>query len=524
MTQWYQEGAAAGTPDPGYVAVYAKTDGTIYSKDDAGVETPLGVSSSAFLNALAALSGTGIIVKSGAAAAVVRTIQAGTALSVSNGDGISADPVVSLANTAVTPGTYGSTTQIPIFVVDAQGRLTSASTSVALSSTSISDFNEAAQDAVGNALVDSPHIDFTYSDVGNTITADLVAGSIVNADVNASAAIAYSKMAALTASRAAATDGSGIVTVSATTSAELAFVSGVTSAIQTQINGKQATGNYITALTGDVTATGPGSVAATLANSGVTAGTYVTPSSVTVDAKGRLTAITGGITYPFDPQFYSILYEDFAGNTNAGNNGWDATNSGAGTAPTVGGYADVFNRAIGVAHVATGTTATGRSCLSQGTSSFCLAMGAVTMRYRCLLPLLSTGAEEFALNIGMGNTVGAGAQQTDGVYFRYDRTVSANWIMETANGAVRTSTTSATAVTAAAWFLLQIDINSAGSLATYYVNGTSIGTVSTNLPTFPNNAGTMFKIVKSVGTTSRELVVDWVTRIITISGATGRGP
>ena len=47
--------------------------------------------------------------------------------------------------------------------------------------------------------------------------------------------------------------------------------------------------NAITALTGDVTATGPGSVGATLAASGVTAGSY-TKANVTVDAKGRLTS------------------------------------------------------------------------------------------------------------------------------------------------------------------------------------------------------------------------------------------
>jgi hypothetical protein len=41
---------------------------------------------------------------------------------------------------------------------------------------------------------------------------------------------------------------------------ELSYVKGVTSAIQTQLGSKQATGNYITALTGDGTASGPGSV------------------------------------------------------------------------------------------------------------------------------------------------------------------------------------------------------------------------------------------------------------------------
>jgi hypothetical protein len=46
--------------------------------------------------------------------------------------------------------------------------------------------------------------------------------------------------AAITASRALASDANGIPTHSATTSTELGYVSGVTSSIQTQLNGKQA--------------------------------------------------------------------------------------------------------------------------------------------------------------------------------------------------------------------------------------------------------------------------------------------
>jgi len=52
-------------------------------------------------------------------------------------------------------------------------------------------------------------------------------------------------------------------------------------------NGKQAAGNYITALTGDATASGPGSAALTLATVNSNTGTF---ASVTVNGKGLVTA------------------------------------------------------------------------------------------------------------------------------------------------------------------------------------------------------------------------------------------
>ena len=69
----------------------------------------------------------------------------------------------------------------------------------------------------------------------------IVDDSIVNADINSSAAISLSKLENLTTARALVSDGNGDVSVSAVTSTEIGHLDGVTSAIQTQIDSKQPT-------------------------------------------------------------------------------------------------------------------------------------------------------------------------------------------------------------------------------------------------------------------------------------------
>lgn len=61
----------------------------------------------------------------------------------------------------------------------------------------------------------------------------------------------------------------------------------------TTFNNKQPAGNYITALTGDATASGPGSAALTLATVNSNVGTF-TNATVTVNAKGLVTAASSG--------------------------------------------------------------------------------------------------------------------------------------------------------------------------------------------------------------------------------------
>lgn len=65
-------------------------------------------------------------------------------------------------------------------------------------------------------------------------------GLLANANIDASAAIALSKLAAVTASRVLVSDASGFVSASSVTSTTLGYLD-ATSSIQTQIDGKEAT-------------------------------------------------------------------------------------------------------------------------------------------------------------------------------------------------------------------------------------------------------------------------------------------
>lgn len=88
----------------------------------------------------------------------------------------------------------------------------------------------------------------------------------------------------------------GDLEASTVTNTELGYVSGVTSSIQAQLNA--IAGSGITALTGDGTATGPGSVAFTLATVNGNVGTFGSSTSIptfTVNAKGLITAASGNV-------------------------------------------------------------------------------------------------------------------------------------------------------------------------------------------------------------------------------------
>jgi len=89
-----------------------------------------------------------------------------------------------------------------------------------------------------STVSDTATIDMTLS--GVDISGIVVLDSLDNTHINSAAAIALSKLATVTVSRALESDGSGFIIASAITAVELNRLSGVTSDVQTQLDAKLA--------------------------------------------------------------------------------------------------------------------------------------------------------------------------------------------------------------------------------------------------------------------------------------------
>jgi hypothetical protein len=138
---------------------------------------------------------------------------------------------LTLANTGVTATNYGTSTAVPTIAVDSKGRITSASnTNIAFPVTSVN--------GAGGTVV------LTTTNIAEGTNQYFTTGRV---SAYLTGAISTVLTADLTASRAVASNASGKLVSSGTTDTELGYLSGVTSAVQTQLNSKlNLTGGTLT--------------------------------------------------------------------------------------------------------------------------------------------------------------------------------------------------------------------------------------------------------------------------------------
>jgi len=119
------------------------------------------------------------------------------------------------------------------------------------------------------------------------------------------------------------------------------------------------------------------------------------------------------------------------------------------------------------------------------TANFSLGAGVLSCNWVINLGILSDNTNPYFTYVGMLDTVGlfTVAPPTGGVYFSYKHNVnSGNWVLNCATGGVTSSFN--TAIPGNTNYVnLGFSVNAAATLATFFINGISVGTVSTNIPT-----------------------------------------
>jgi len=182
--------------------------------------------------------------------------------------------------------------------------------------------------------------------------------------------------------------------------------------------------------------------------------------------------------------------------------------SGAyGFAKAVGGTGDVsitsslaneINAWIGSTF--SGTTASARIFMPN--DSVILGYGETICELGTRTTTLSDGTDTYTLSAGFGDGVGNG---TDAVMFRYTHDEnSGKWTLVARSNSTETTADSGVTVAANTYYRLRIVVNAAGNSVQYFINGSSVGTITTNIPTGSSRGVTAnWSLVKSAGSTNR---------------------
>lgn len=208
----------------------------------------------------------------------------------------------------------------------------------------------------------------------------------------------------------------------------------------------------------------------------------------TVDANGFVT-ITGPAPNPFAVLNIvdDFLFMPISGESDVGDTNWWSTSS-AGIPPVTG----VANHP-GIIQVTAGG---GGTAIYKSTTSGIgnvppILPGFGTIVFDCLvnIPTLSTAGTRFTTYIGFSGFTDSPSLLTapaNGIYFIYsDNINSGSWVGRTTNTSVTSSANSANAVVAGTWVRLRIELNSAGTSASFYFNNVQIANspLATNIPT-----------------------------------------
>lgn len=234
-TQWINQSSGSGTVTSVSVVTANGVSGSVANATTTpAITLSLGAITPTTIVASGTISGSNL---SGANTGdnAVNSLYSGLVSNATHTGDVTGATALTLATVNSNVGSFGSATQTGTFTVNGKGLITAASnTTISVTSSAVSDFAEAAQDAVGTILVDSTEIDFTYNDATPSIAAAIVAGSIdeTKLDTSVNASLDLADSAAQFSFRTIAVSGQSDV-VADTNSDTLTLVAGTNVTITT---------------------------------------------------------------------------------------------------------------------------------------------------------------------------------------------------------------------------------------------------------------------------------------------------
>ena len=245
---------------------------------------------------------------------------------------------ITLANSGVSAATYGSSSAVPVITVDAKGRITSATTTAVGSGLTVAgDSGSEDIDLLSETLTISGGTNLTSAAAGNAVTVNLnpeiaLTSASASGVITASGGFVGALTGNVTGDVSGDAGGNAATATALETARTIGGVSfdgtaninlpGVNQSGNQDTSGNAATATQLAtsrtlAISGDATGSASfdgsanATIAATLADSGVSAATYGSSSAVpviTVDSKGRITSATttavgSGLTVAGDTGF-----------------------------------------------------------------------------------------------------------------------------------------------------------------------------------------------------------------------------
>lgn len=146
-----------------------------------------------------------------------------------------------------------------------------------------------------------------------------------------------------------------------------------------------------------------------------------------------------------------------------------------------------------------------------------LGGGEITYSTVINLSVLGVLNQDYNAYLGIGDLSDAATEVTNGVYFHYTRlTNSGNWVGKTASGGSRNSVNSSVAASTN-WVKLGFVINAAASSVEFFINGVSIGTQASTIPT--TDIGFFYQMDNISGANNKTMSIDLLNYNQTLTNA-----